>query len=278
MQFVKLNANGNSFIVLDHRKPQFPDAQLSGMANQLCRQGKGLGAEGVLVAEASEHADLRMRLFNRDGSEVGIGGGNETLCFARYAFENALSRSPIFLETSMGTVKAGVKGQTVSIHLPGIGFSPDQLDIEGNCLRMSSLDLGIPHCVVTFDAGERLPSRERLRELGRVIRNDLKRFPDGVNVNFLRKVSEKRIEVITFERGVEDLTDSCGSGSIASAIVSRFILGTGEDVLVANPGGTLHLSLRFDKPGGKVHASLTGETTLVASGTLSREWLGDTFS
>lgn len=278
MQFVKLNANGNSFIVLDHRESLLSDARLSDMASHLCRQGRGLGAEGVLVAETSENADLKMRLFNRDGSESGIGGGNETLCFARYAFENTLAKSPLLLETSMGSVEARVKGQTVSIHLPGIEFSPEDLDMEGNSLRLSSLSVGIPHCVVTFDDGERLPGRERLRELGRVIRNDMKRFPDGVNVNFLRKISCKAIEVISFERGVEDLTDSCGSGSIASAIVSRFLLGTAETVSVLNPGGTLHVTLRFDEPGGKIHASLIGETTLVASGILSTEWLGDTLS
>lgn len=273
MQFVKLNANGNSFIVLDHRKARFSDAQLSDMANHLCRQERGLGAEGVLVAESSRIADLRMRLFNRDGSESGIGGGNETLCFARYAFESALQKSPLFLETSMGTVEARVKGQTVSIHLPGIQFSPGNLDVEGHSLRLSALSVGIPHCVVTFDDGGRLPARERLRELGRVIRNDTKRFPEGVNVNFLRKISDNSIEVITFERGVEDITDSCGSGSIASAIVSRFLLGTAETVAVLNPGGTLHVSLRFDKSNDQVFPNLTGQTVLVARGELLPEGL-----
>ena len=109
-------------------------------------------------------------------------------------------------------------------------------------------------------------------EAGRELRHDTALFPCGTNVNFVSgRPGERRIRSVTYERGVEDLTDSCGTGSTASAIAWVVRGGQAPDresVEVENPGGLNCATLRFDLPDGGISASLKGRTVMVAEGVL----------
>lgn len=275
MKFTKINGNGNNFVVLDNRTERLSDPELTKITCQICRQETGIGGDGILVLEEARRFPFKMRLFNRDGSE-GEMCGNGARCFARFVVEEGFTEPHFSFETLAGDVEASVEGRWTSLHLPPIDLSPEMLDLEGDTIRISSLLVGVPHCVVIFGDGADLPNHKRLFDLGRTLRNDLNRFPEGTNVNFLRRIDDRHIEVHTYERGVENITESCGTGSTAGAIVSHFILGTAREVDVMNPGGINHVSFEYDEPQGKIRAVLSGKTTIVASGTLSGEWLEET--
>ena len=104
--------------------------------------------------------------------------------------------------------------------------------------------------------------------MGREARHDTELFPDGANVTFARRSPDGEVWAVTYERGVEDLTDSCGTGCVAVAVAAVLVWGMDLPVRVANPGGINTVRLEFAPGNGSVRAWLKGRTALVASGQL----------
>ncbi|NCB17409.1 MAG: diaminopimelate epimerase, partial [Synergistales bacterium] len=152
------------------------------------------------------------------------------------------------------------------------GWFNRPLTVAGETFPASFLRVGVPHAVLFCDTE---PSREGMVQVGRTLRHDKSLFPDGVNVNFVFGGDEVSIRSVTYERGVEDLTDSCGTGSTASAVCWLLRNGApslpGAVVDVINPGGVNTVTLSFSPDGMTVEASLRGRTIIVAEGFLTED-------
>lgn len=269
--FTKMHGNGNDFILLDNRTGRFSASELSALAQCACRRRSSLGADGILVVENSPDADFAMRLFNADGSE-GEMCGNGARCIARYAFEKGIAGANQTFSTLAGVMKGVVEPPFVDLAMGEIslaeGWFNRSLSVDGRTFPASFLWVGVPHAVL-------FPSEDLTREdmvvIGRKLRFDTILFPDGANVNFVTEGREGAIYSVTYERGVEDLTDSCGTGSTASAaswLLRREIPSSPIALDVINPGGINRVSLDFAADGASLQASLRGCTVIVAEGTL----------
>ena len=266
MDFFKVHGNGNDFVVLDNREGRLSDSDLRSAAAALCRRHASVGAAGE-----AEGVDFRMRIFNADGSEAAM-CGNGARALARYAYERGIAASPMRFATGAGMVEAPVEPPFVELdmgrlNLAGGAFG-QSLRAGGVAFPFVFLTVGVPHCVLLADEDY---SRDAMREMGREVRWNTELFPEGANVNFARRASPDEVRAVTYERGVEDLTDSCGTGCVAVAIAAALVWGMGSPVRVANPGGVNTVRLEFASGNGSVHAWLRGRTALVASGALLEE-------
>lgn len=272
----KMNGNGNDFLVIDNMSLALDGAALAEAARLACRRREALGADGILAAEPSEVADFKMRLFNRDGSE-GEMCGNGARCIARFAFEKGIARSKdMTFETLGGNVHAVVCGERVTLDLAPVSVSDAVVDahaaVDGFEFNYTFLTVGVPHAVI-FER-ERSHSFEGYASVGRAIRSRLDLFPEGTNVNFAVPSLERTsvLDVMTYERGVEDMTLSCGTGSTASAIAGLLLGITGERVEVINPGGVNRVSLEFSGS-DLISPKLEGGALMIAEITILPEAL-----
>ncbi|HAJ94278.1 MAG TPA: diaminopimelate epimerase [Synergistaceae bacterium] len=272
----KMNGNGNDFLVINNMELKYSGETLSMYAKALCRRRESLGADGILAVEPSETHDFKMRLFNRDGTE-GEMCGNGARCIARYAFLKGIVKKPeMTFETLGGRVDASVRDARTTLCLSPVNISDLVHDVpasvEGYDFSYTFLTVGVPHAVIFEE--KRLESEDRYRKIGRAIRFRTDLFPEGANINFVSPKStyEAGLDVITYERGVEDLTLSCGTGSAASAIAAFTAGLTGPVVDVYNPGGLNRVSLEFG-PSGKVFPELEGGASYIAEIEASEEAL-----
>ncbi|MDL2299037.1 diaminopimelate epimerase [Synergistaceae bacterium OttesenSCG-928-D05] len=245
----KLNGNGNDFIALNNMDMTYDTDFLCNFAVMACRRMESVGADGILVAEPSATQDFKMRIINRDGSE-GEMCGNGARCIARFAFENGIVKKPeMTFETLGGPVHAEVRGCMTSLDLSPVSLENAVVGGHGKAdgyeFDYTFLTVGVPHTVIF--CGARDKSDEEYRDMGRALRNATALFPEGTNVNFVfpRTGKKNELDVLTYERGVEDLTLSCGTGSTASAIAAMTLGYTGPVVDVYNPGGLNRVSLSF---------------------------------
>ena len=263
-RYAKLHGNGNDFLVLDLRGTPGEGEDHASEARALCRREESLGADGLLLVESSSRLNFRMRLFNRDGSE-GEMCGNGARCIARYAWETGIAPAEMAFETLGGDVHARVDAPFVRLRLAEVDLGDATWERKasagGQELAYSFLTVGVPHCVVFLEDLATRP-REELFRLGRELRGRTDLFPRGTNVNFLAPEKEG-LFLITYERGVEDLTRSCGTGSVAAAVTARRLGRCGDDVKVRNLGGINRVLLEDSGP-DRVRPSLEGRTALVA--------------
>lgn len=242
-----MNGNGNDFIVINNMSKIFEGGELAEFARKYCRRRASVGADGILAIEPSDTEEFKMRLFNADGSE-GEMCGNGARCTARFAFEQGVAKGEeMTFETLGGSVHAVVKGQRVTLDLAPVDVSSAVVDASatvcGIDFNYTFLTVGVPHAVI-FEK-ERSRAFEDYVPFGRAVRNRLDLFPLGTNVNFAVPCGTDGLDVMTYERGVEDMTLSCGTGSTASAIAGLLLGVNGSCVRVKNPGGVNNVSLEF---------------------------------
>lgn len=213
IKFAKMVAAGNDFVIAENLK-----GNLSKLAKEICQRKTGIGADGLLVLEKSRRADYKVRIFNPDGSEAEM-CGNGSRCVALYIAQNKKPKKKHFiLETLAGLIEAKVEEDNAFINM---GVPQDiklevALNLQDGQIGVSSINTGVPHAVV-------FPPRLREGEvvsLGREIRYHPKFAPRGTNVDFVEPVRKDLIRVRTYERGVENETLACGTGSVAAAIIT----------------------------------------------------------
>jgi diaminopimelate epimerase len=216
VSFIKMQGAGNDFILIDARRracgvcaPSFIKA--------ICDRKFGAGADGVLFLERSRRADIRMRIFNADGSQAEMcGNGARCLAFY-YALRSGKKRFGI--ETVSGVVEARVTGRTsVRLHLndPTDIRLDQRVRLGTQTVEVDYVNTGVPHAVVEVEDLESVP----VLRLGRAIRRHDLFLPAGTNVDFMRIRDAQRIDIRTYERGVEAETLACGTGSVAGAVIS----------------------------------------------------------
>jgi len=262
VKFWKMHGLGNDFIVIDNRNLQISDAEAAGLALKLCERRFSVGADGLLLVENSSVADVKMRIFNADGSEAEM-CGNGIRCFAKYCYENNIARKKELTVETLAGIKQiwlTVKGGTVEAvkvdmgaptlersKLPMVGTGTcvnEDLQVNGEKYRVTCLSVGNPHCVIFVDSVDDFP----MQQIGPKIENH-KFFPKKINVEFAQVLNRKTVKVRVWERGCGE-TLACGTGACATVAAGNILGKVDSKVTVHLVGGDLeveyagHLFLR----------------------------------
>ncbi len=260
IKYTKIESNGNNFLLFDNSVHSYKDEVLRKICVKDCDVNKGFGADGLLVLDKSLKGSFLMRLFNKNGEE-GEMCGNGARCIAYWANKNSLLLGDFVFETPAGMIGAKVDENRVLIDMGEISLSDIgervHISLFGHSISYYSLRVGVPHIVIPLNKGQ-LSFGEMLK-IGAILREDKDRFPRGSNVNFMVK-EQGDLYVNTYERGVEGITASCGTGSCASAIVSMLDDFEGGKVKVINPGGINWVDLK--KVHDKVKIGLEGVVSI----------------
>ena len=270
-----MNGAGNDFIVLNNLEEQLPAEEFPAIARTLCERHLSIGADGFMVVDApTEGGDYKMLFFNSDGS-IGEMCGNGARCICRYGYERGLAGEVQTVETTAGIVT----GKRIDSRLYKIRLNdpttiqlnaPVEVDgVTYDCAYVELGNPGLPHAVVPYH-NLRSADENELRELGRKIRWH-QNFPKGANVNFYEILGEDHVYERTFERGVEDFTYACGTGT-GSLVTVLTLQGkvSGSGVRVDMTGGTLIIDV--EREGSVVRdLYLTGPTNIVAKGEVTDE-------
>ncbi len=241
LSVMKLVGTGNDFLFIDAREKlpgKFADFSRSEIVRKLCDRHFGLGADGLVFVEQAG-ANYRWDFYNTDGSHAEM-CGNATRCFGRWA-QIQLGLSQIRFETLAGSAKVSVNGSSVSSFLDFVSAKPQQmqLSVAGRDVSVSLIDTGVPHFVVKVES---IADARLQIEIIRALRLHPEGGPRGANVTLLKVWGQSTFETVTYERGVEDFTLSCGTGVIAAAAVGLQLSVTGAQKLeadVTTPGGKL---------------------------------------
>ena len=273
LDFVKMQSCGNDYIYFDNMDGRITCPE--SLAINFVNRHYGIGGDGIVLIEASEVADAKMRIFNQDGTE-GQMAGNAIRCVAKYLYENKLvTTESMKIETMSGvkTVKVYSFGGVVtsaSVELgkvelegkliPSIweGMVVDKaIEIDGKEYRVTLANLGNPHCVVFCDKVDDVP----VETLGPKIENS-RYFPHKTNVEFIRVVNGSTLKMRVWERGNGE-TWACGTGAAAAAVaaVLQGYCKQDTDITVKVRGGDLIVCYRSD---GEV--VLTGNVSKVYEG------------
>ena len=275
MKFWKMNGAGNDFLIVNNMEEKIPLEKYPAIVKVLCERHLSIGADGFMVLESSNQADYKMLFYNSDGS-LGEMCGNGARCIARYGYENGLAGETQVIETTAGIVK----GQRISQRLYKVRLNDPSIlerrDIEVDginyeCYYVELGDPGIPHAVVPMKDLKNC-DETKLFDLGRKMRYHEK-FSKGANVNFFEIVGEDHLFERTWERGVEDFTYACGTGT-GSVVTAMTLLGkvSGKGVKVDMTGGQLIIDV--EHAGNCVeNIYLTGPTNIVCKGEITDEEL-----
>ena len=254
--FDKLHGAGNGYIVVDGRAL---DIDWSSLASAMARAHTGIGSDGLLVVQNASQAQIRMRVFNSDGSEAEM-SGNGIRILAKYVLDRGIARASdegLKIETGGGIrtvwptlVKGKMAAGKVAMGIPI--FTAAQIPVQapdiaphdevkryavetaGRILHLTCLSLGNPHAVALLD--EPVDSFP-LVDIGPLVERH-PMFPNRVNFEIVNVQDRERIRVRVFERG-EGETLSSGTCSTAAAVVARLYGYTEDQVGVHLPGGVL---------------------------------------
>ncbi|MBN1868644.1 diaminopimelate epimerase [Candidatus Sumerlaeota bacterium] len=268
LTFWKLSGAGNDFVALDNMHGVAPpEGKIRAeWVRAICARRLGVGADGVLLVEPSESADFRMRYYNSDGGEAET-CGNGARCIARFAHLLGLVGPCMRFETLAGPYEARVEADSVRVSM-GDAHSLEldiEIDVPGLYRgRVDFVNSGVPHAVLWVDDIEDAP----VADLGRAIRRHPRFAPAGTNVNFVASAGPDRFVIRTYERGVEDETLACGTGSIAAAVVAAHRgLANSPVRLTTRSGADLSVRMTLSESGA-FDVSLEGEARVVYNGEL----------
>ncbi len=297
MKFWKMNGAGNDFIIIDNIREQLTADELPEVAKVLCERHMSIGADGFMAVDKPSEgvkADARMLFYNSDGS-IGEMCGNGARCISRYCFENGIGDGEqVTIETTAGLVtgrRINDRLYRIRLNDPSLIELDKLLDIDGTAVECAYVMLGnpgLPHIVVDYPSqlsalcgAEHLrdADRNRLFELGRRLRYH-KDLPKGANVNFVELIGDDEIDELTYERGVEDFTYACGTGtgSVVAALTLQKRV-SGSKVKVNMRGGVLYIDVEeVDELNDGMSADvqvhglyLTGPTNIVCKGEITDE-------
>jgi diaminopimelate epimerase len=282
MNFIKMQGAGNDFVML---RPADPNLDWPQIAKTLCDRRFGIGADGIILALPSTKADIKMRIFNSDGSEAET-CGNGLRCLAKYCVLNSIIKPGqrlIKIETIPGvrTIKLGYGGNELNEIQVGMGIPrfaaaeiPVNIDskrgsrfdsspildyplsIDDRTFSLSFVSMGNPHAVhfIKEDVGD-----YPLSEYGPQVENH-PIFPRRINFEIARVRNRQQIDARVWERGAGE-TLACGTGACAVAVAAHLhdYIGNAADIIL--PGGTLHIE--WD---GKGEVLMSGPAEVVYTG------------
>lgn len=272
-----MNGAGNDFIIINNMSGEIPESKWPEIARVVCERHMSVGADGLMVVERPDgNADFKMLFYNSDGS-MGEMCGNGARCICRYGYEHGLAGETQTIETTAGIVtgeRIDKLHYRIRLNNPSIVKLDMPITIGDTTYNCSYVELGepgIPHVVVEIPALEICPPH-KLFNLGRSLRYH-PAFPKGTNVNFYEIIGSDLIYERTYERGVEDFTYACGTGT-GSTITVLTLKGlvSGDHVRAQMKGGELIIDA--EKENGQIkNLYLTGPTNMVLNGILTDDAL-----
>jgi diaminopimelate epimerase len=269
LTFTKMQATGNDFVVVDNRAGDLDIDTMIRITPVLCDRRLGVGADGTLFLCASDKHDFHMVYRNADGSDAGM-CGNGGRAIALFAASLGMG-SHLTFDVHGVTYSADVNGNAVALHFDGLTCIPrEHSNADGTLYEIFT---GTEHIVVPVSDGIH-GDLSFIRSKGRELRYSQLFAPKGTNVNFCTFKANDSLYLSTYERGVEDRTLACGTGSIASAIVGAHIQSTDPTITsfhssVESAGGILDVQFkRNPSTGTYFDVELTGEASIVFEGTI----------
>lgn len=270
--FFKLSGSGNDFLALADASGALPSPGRE-QIRAWCRRGVSLGADGLFLLRrrpaASGEDRAEMEYWNADGLPADL-CLNGTRCAAQLAFHLGWAQDRVRIATAAGEVAARRLDPTrTAVGLPAPGVAPREVVLEalGQAWTGWSITVGVPHLVLVWP---RSLAAAPVVPLGRALRLHAAFAPAGTNVNFVRFPRPDRMEIRTYERGVEDETLSCGTGVLAGTAVGLHLGLSALPLTVLTQGG-YELDVSADVPGdlsGAARWSLAGDARVVAAGEL----------
>lgn len=260
-EFFKYHGTGNDFIMIDNRHDTLKSISHDLVA-RLCHRRFGIGADGLILLEHSDNFDFRMKYFNSDGHE-GSMCGNGGRCVVAFASHLGLISENTTFEAVDGIHEAVILKNDDNEQL--VSLRMNDVNVIERYGTDYVLNTGSPHYVQITNDVQKI---DVVNE-GKKIRNSESFIKEGINVNFVSCNNDSN-RLRTYERGVEDETWSCGTGSVAAAIVLALEnkVNETEPVSLATPGGKLQVSFRRE---GSIFSEikLTGGAVLVFKGIIN---------
>jgi diaminopimelate epimerase len=267
MQFTKMHGLGNDYVYVNCFEQEISNpAELS---RKISDRHFGIGSDGLILIEPSEKADVKMRIFNADGSQAEM-CGNGIRCLAKYVYEHKLAQSSgvfnipdqptcpasITVETGAGILTVGLetdnsgkvnrvcvnmgepilKPGDIPVNTEGENAINQPIEIDNQTYLFTAVSMGNPHAVIFCDDVKKV----KLEEIGKEIENH-PFFPNRVNVHFVQVVSKSELIVRTWERG-SGITLACGTGACACCVAAVLTENSNRAVNAHLPGGTLELN------------------------------------
>ena len=276
MRFWKMHGLGNDYIVIDNREEKISGKQAAELAKRLCERHLSVGADGLLLVSNSKVGDVKMRIYNADGSEAEM-CGNGIRCFAKYCYENSIVKKNEFSVETLSGIKnvwltlqygevSAVKVDMGSPNwerssLPMVGQGTcinENLDVDGEVYKVTCLSMGNPHCLIFVDKVDDFP----VEQIGRKIENH-EAFPKRTNVGFVQVLNPYELKLRVWERGCGE-TLACGTGSCAAVAAANKLGKVDSKVTVHVLGGDLQVEVAKS-------LFLSGAAEKVFEGTLFKE-------
>ena len=274
MKFTKMHGAGNDYVYVNGLVETLPE-DLPELSRQMSHRHFGVGADGLILILPSEQADVRMQMFNADGSESEM-CGNGIRCLAKYVYERDICRQDsLAVQTKCGVLMMDLevedgKVQRVKVDmgepmleaekipttLPGPTIVQEPLEINNQILEVTCVSMGNPHAVIFVDdANDSL-----VLGFGPLLETDA-RFPQRTNVEFVELISKTEVRQRTWERGSGE-TWACGTGASAVCVAGVLANKTQRQIRVHLLGGDL--DLHWDEETN--HVFMTGGATEVFTG------------
>ena len=280
MQFVfaKYHALGNDYIVINPK--DLPSPLTKEQIKTICHRNFGVGSDGILLGPLpTKKAEFGLRIFNPDGSEAEK-SGNGLRIFSRYLWDKKLvGKEEFSVETPGGIVRAMVmsRGKIVRVEMGNVSFWSDEIPVagprrevinepihlRGQQFNFCAATVGNPHCVLP------LPkiSADLAKQIGPLLETHL-RFPNRTNVQLMKVLDRKNIQIEIWERGA-GYTLASGSSSSAAAAVAHKLGLCDREISVHMPGGIIEIEI-----GDNFSIRMTGGVTKVADGVMTKEMFG----
>jgi carbamoyl-phosphate synthase large subunit len=251
VHFAKMQSCGNDYIFVENF-----DGRISAPESicvRLCRPHFGIGGDGVVLIEPSTVADARMRIFNQDGSEGRMSIETRSGIHRLYLYIREGRVSSVSVDMGIAEFdarKIPVKAETSQV-------MGEILEVDGRQWKIYCVSMGNPHCVVFCDDLDSL----NLERIGPLFEHH-PRFPDRVNVEFVRVVNPQTLRIRVFERGNGE-TLACGTGACAAAAVAceLGLCSRNTDIRAKMLGGDLRVCDDHHR------MTLTGEAVTVFEGS-----------
>ncbi|WP_027964351.1 diaminopimelate epimerase [Halalkalibacillus halophilus] len=280
LPFTKMHGLGNNYIYVDGFQVELEEEQLPELAKQVSNPHTGIGSDGLILLLPSEVAQVKMRIFNKDGSEA-MNCGNGLRCIAKLATDLKYVHSSEFkIETKSGVVQATVHLQNGIVNSVAIDMGEpiltrreipmqateeyqhdhvimEPFEVNGTQLRATAVSMGNPHVIFYEQKIQQAP----LYELGPIIEKDI-RFLEGVNVEFVEIINEQEINFRVWERG-SGVTQACGTGACAAVVASVLneFVSQGKPITVHLDGGDLEIT--WEESG---NVTMQGPAVTIATG------------
>ncbi len=260
--FSKYSGAGNDFILIDNTKGGFPYYRKD-LISAMAARRTSIGADGVILLEKSDKADLKIRYFNCDGGEAEM-CGNGIRCLVAFARKLGIEKEEYTIETMEKILHARFVEKEIEVETgpPSDIELNISIDIGGSSHQVHYINTGVPHAVSFTDDIENVD----VAGVGREIRHHSQFQPKGANVDFVEVDDEDCIKVRTYERGIEGETLACGTGMTAAAIISHLVRKVKKPVWLLVRSHEI-LRVDFNNDGGTfTSVTLRGPADLIYDG------------